>query len=568
MIHRILLLASVCVPCSAFAQSDLRIYPGRLNEAGAIAKDSPTNTAAAGGLTIEVSKTASVDGQNVSGVIRIKNTGAQSVTVSAIADSLEVHFPRDGVSSLPAGSTRGWFSVADVPIPLPGPIVPGKTTTINYCFSLCLAADSPGANSMRNVVAVSVTNQSGGVKTVTTRSISFTPPILDCQACCLPDGTCTDTVPPRCASAGGLSRGTGTDCATTECIQACCLGNGTCSDRSVSACQADGGEPLGLGTTCASANTTCRGACCSPIGCFDDLNREECESGGSTYLGNDTSCAAATTTCPTGACCDEGICLDKESFGFRLNQHGCDQRGGGYLGDGTTCATANTTCRGACCTTVGCVDDSTDNECGGQPEGRFVGNDTTCAGQSVCPIGACCFGGSCSDAVFFNGFPTQLSRPGCESGGGTYLGDGTTCATANTTRRGACCTGIGCVDDSSPCDCGGQLDGTYLGHGTTCAGQSVCPIGACCLGGSCSDAVFFNGFPTQLSRPGCESGGGTYLGDGTTCTSTSCTEACCFGTSCEELLPGACTTQGGDPQGFGSDCGFIPSLSPCSVIAP
>src|SRR5438128_632680 len=83
-------------------------------------------------------------------------------------------------------------------------------STINYCFSLCLVSDAPGANSMRNVIAVTAAVQSVGAKTFTTRSVSFTPPVLDCQACCLPNGSCTDTVPAACGSAGGLARGTGT----------------------------------------------------------------------------------------------------------------------------------------------------------------------------------------------------------------------------------------------------------------------------------------------------------------------------------------------------------------------
>jgi len=226
--YQFVLTASlICAAMStdmAFAQARAIGDLARLMQNRQPAKDPSVNVAAVSGPSIDVSKTASVNGQNVCGVIRIKNTGAQPVTVSAIADSLEVHFPREAPpAALSPGSTPGWYKVANVSIPLPGPIAPRVTATIDYCFSLCLAADAPGANSMRNVVAVTVTNASGSVKTVTTRSVSFPPPVLDCQACCMPDGSCTDTIPGVCASAGGASQGVGTDCATTECPQALSL---------------------------------------------------------------------------------------------------------------------------------------------------------------------------------------------------------------------------------------------------------------------------------------------------------------------------------------------------------
>jgi hypothetical protein len=463
------------------AQSIAPVKQGRLTEGSVRIKGSPTNVAVLGAASVKVSKTAFVDGQNVCGAIRITNVSGQPAIVSGMADSLEVHFPLNvPPPALPAGSTITWFKVADVPIPLPGPIAPGATATIDYCFSLCLATDAPGANAMRNVVAVTLANHGGRVNTVTTRSISFAPPVLDCQACCLPDGSCTDTQPSNCAAASGLSAGAGTDCATTECRQACCLGNGSCDDETVRACADHGGAPLGLGTTCATANTTCRGACCVDAlgGCTDDTSVDACAAAGGNYLGNDTTCAAAaTTTCPTGACCFQGTCRDASNEGVSLSRSRCDGVGGGYLGDGTTCATANTTCRGACCVDAlgGCTDDT--------------------------------------------------SVDACAAAGGNYLGNDTTCAAAATT---------------------------------------TCPTGACCFQGTCRDA---SNEGVSLSRSRCDGVGGGYLGDGTTCNPTSCTEACCFGGSCEELLPGVCEGQGGDPQGPGTDCGIL-GISPCSFIEP
>jgi len=42
----------------------------------------------------------------------------------------------------------------------------------------------------------------------------------DLQACCMPDGSCSDLIPLDCSAAGGLAQGMGTTCATTTCPNA------------------------------------------------------------------------------------------------------------------------------------------------------------------------------------------------------------------------------------------------------------------------------------------------------------------------------------------------------------
>jgi len=554
MLRRVLFLAIIFAPGAALAQRTAPIYKGRLKAAGVPAESSPTNAVAVA-AGVEVSKTAFIDGQNVCGAIRITNIGVQPAVLSAMADSLEVHFPGAvPPPPLPAGSTRTWFKVAVVPIPLPGPIAPRGTATIPYCFSLCLAADFTGANSMRNVVSVTVLSPSGSVKTVTTRSTSFPPPVLDCQACCLPAGSCSDTFPDDCAAAGGLPGGPGTDCATIECVQACCLPGASCSDRTVAACRAEGGAPLGLGTDCVTLNTTCEGACCTAIGCTDSRTVQQCDAASGTYFGNGTDCLAIPIeACPRGACCAAGTCYD--NLGFYPSRDYCEAVGGAYLGDGTDCSGLNTTCEGACCTALGCTNSLTVQQCDAA-SGTYFGNGTDCLAIPIdaCPRGACCAAGTCYGNLGF--YP---SRDYCEAVGGVYLGDGTDCSGLNATCEGACCTALGCTDSLTVQQCD-AASGTYFGNGTDCLAIPIdaCPRGACCAAGTCYD---------NLGQGYCEAVGGTYLGDGTTCTSTSCTEACCFGSSCEELDPGDCTAQGGAPQGLGSDCGFGPT-SPCSVIAP
>ncbi len=149
---------------------------------GALAFEDPCPT---GPTSIEVSKTASFDGRFVSGTISITNVGENPAIISGMADSLEVHFPKKKgfvPPPLPGGSTPNWFKVADVPVSPPGPIPVGETVNIDYSFDLCDAADFSGANSMRNVVAVTLDNKPAGAQTdtVVTRSDSFKPALPEC----------------------------------------------------------------------------------------------------------------------------------------------------------------------------------------------------------------------------------------------------------------------------------------------------------------------------------------------------------------------------------------------------
>ncbi len=535
----------------ALAQSSARSGQGRLEEAGVSAKGTPTNVAAASSAKLLVSKTAYVSGQDVCGVIRMTNIGWSPAIVVDIADSLEVHFYSNIPSfPLPTGSTPNWFKEADVPIPLPGPIAPFATATINYCFSLCQTKDHPGANSMRNAISVSVANPPGSPRSVVALSNSFPPPILDCQACCLGDGSCVDAVPARCTTAGGLPRGTGTDCATSVCTQACCLSSGTCVDDTVIACQSDGGEARGLGTDCATSGTTCYGACCWAVGCTNEVSQDTCERefDQGIYLGNDTTCETQLAACPTGACCESfDSCIDFASEQYHVGKARCENDGGTYQGDGTICA--DRSCAGACCWAIGCTNEVSQDTCEREfDQGIYLGNDTTCETQfSACSTGACCTEGECID---FASEDYHVGQTRCEvEFGGTFFGTGSTCATANTSCRGACCWEVGCNNNVNSEDCENDFNGIYLGNDTTCQSEmAACPTGACCNEESC---LGFETLGYGYSPVFCDEIGGSYLGDGAPCTTTSC---------CISLF-GSCTAD--------SECcsGLVCDLGMCNSVA-
>ena len=75
------------------------------------------------------------------------------------------------------------------------------------------------------------------------------------QACCLPDGDCTDVLPDVCVEKyGGIPQGPGTNCDNDQCPQpreACCLPDGDCVDVPPDVCVEEYlEEPQGAGTDC------------------------------------------------------------------------------------------------------------------------------------------------------------------------------------------------------------------------------------------------------------------------------------------------------------------------------
>jgi hypothetical protein len=159
-------------------------------------QDAPSEGAVAGNPTLVVTETAYLNGQDVCGQIRIFNFSGVPANIVNITDWLEVHFPNNvPPAGLVTGSDLNWFKVADVPIARPAPIPPFGTLNINYCHPLCETADHPRADFLRNVVRVSVATPWGAVRVFPARSGSVRPPTLDCQACCLGDGSCVNSIP-------------------------------------------------------------------------------------------------------------------------------------------------------------------------------------------------------------------------------------------------------------------------------------------------------------------------------------------------------------------------------------
>lgn len=305
-------------------------------------------------------------------------------------------------------------------------------------------------------------------------------------ACCLPDGTCLNTVSSYCQRewvagtfndadfCGGLPI-TGEpffSCGPAE--TPCCIGDQCIEVLNAGVCTFDFGGTVAPGTACGPDSCDESGACCDllPGECSDGVTQLACESGGGVWRGRGSECIGASCE-GFGACCfTDGRCEGPVS----LNT--CELLGGSFSGVGSRCESQ--TCvdlRGACCTVTGGCEFITNDEC--DEIGGAYDGEASCTTPGICPAGACC-----------SPFGDCRIRPPdvCASSAGIYAGNGTLC-TGGTCTRGACCRFDGTCDDNIELS---ECEGETLIR-TLCAERSEpCPLlGACCntMTGVCTNDV-------------------------------------------------------------------------------
>ena len=242
---------------------------------------------------------------------------------------------------------------------VPNPIPVGATVDILYSFNTCNAEDYTGANSMRNVVAVTLFNGSKGPKTVTPRSDSFVPPSQeDCPVCgndILESGEeCDD---------GNTDNG---DC----CSSTCRFETGACNEDN--ACttndQCSNGECVGGAPLNCEDNNVCTTDTCDPAsGCVNTPNANSCDDG---------------DACTTGDVCSGGSCQPGEALdcndNIGCNADTCDPVSGCVHTPRTECLDNDGCCPSGCNTSSA----NLDNDC--LP---FCGNGLVESGEQCDPPG-------------------------------------------------------------------------------------------------------------------------------------------------------------------------------------
>ncbi|UCE19653.1 MAG: hypothetical protein JSV84_04720, partial [Gemmatimonadota bacterium] len=145
------------------------------------------------------------------------------------------------------------------------------------------------------------------------------------EACCLPDGSCTDIDPGVCVTLGGTPQGPGTVCTAPE---GCCFPDGSCSDLDPLCCVDQGGNPQGPGSQCGGMEVCCLpdGSCtmADALCCINELSGFP--------QGPGTVCTA-----PEGCCLPDGSCSD-------LDPLCCVDQGGTPQGPGTVCTVPEGCC--------------------------------------------------------------------------------------------------------------------------------------------------------------------------------------------------------------------------------
>ena len=286
---------------------------------------------------------------------------------------------------------------------------------------------------------------------------------------------CTDVQPDECAANGGLSRGLGSTCETTDCSRESCCGDGLFVQV--------------LGTV----NTGCL-----------DISPDICLENGFTAGGPGTACSVSG--CNNEACCTLFGCVDVLAPFCRAELRGHP------LGPGSDCTTLACSDIAYCSSDATChnVEDPVLPNPGCQVDTDWpAGIVEDCSTAPCEPFEACCTFSACYDTT-----PSF-----CENGSylpylpGIPQGPGTSCATFDCPSV-ACCNPDGTCVDTRAESCFGQSQRQLWAGiaGSTCTDYECQPFEACCLLGSC----------IELEPSICAAIGGFPQGHDTTCLGSHC----------------------------------------------
>jgi|GEM_PF-2125299 len=167
-----------------------------------------------------------------------------------------------------------WFEytatcTGNLTIDTEGSVIPFDDSVLAVYDTSCggarLACDDDGGSGLLSSVTIPVTMGDTLIIQVFGFSTTNDGPgqlNIDCastsmEACCFPDGSCTDELVGDCAGLGGVGQGGGSNCAGTSCPQpeACCFADASCMDLLTADCAGMGGTSQGVGTDCGT--TTC-----------------------------------------------------------------------------------------------------------------------------------------------------------------------------------------------------------------------------------------------------------------------------------------------------------------------
>lgn len=453
-------------PCTARA-------PRRLPRAIGIARRPVTllfvvmglfaSVASAGdGSSFSVSTTASVSGSTVSGVLTLTNAESAPITFSALSASIEVRFDEGvAIPPLPAGSSAGWYRIAQVSVSAPVVVAAGASQGFPFVIDPC-SATLPNYRSAKDMRAF------GSATAARVRdAYSDTFPL-----------------PTPCPVCGNTVLEAGEQCDAGASGSSCCTA--TCQFR-------PSGTTCNDGNACTQVDACQAGVCLgsSPVVC---TATDACRVAG---VCNPTTGVCSQPAKPNGAACnDQNACTGTDTC-----------QAGVCRGSSPVVCPASGPCMSASCepSTGACVEAA-------KPDG------TTCSDASACTNGDQCVGGACaSGAPLVCNDAMSCTTDTCNVATGCSFSPAATCEacdamqctdcsarceTANSDCQAGCWAGFssclaGCTSTYCAPFC--QVDlGQCLGScPTTAACQSACETGNGC-GSGCSGVSASQGASPQV----------------------------------------------------------------------
>lgn len=404
---------------------------------------------AAGGASFDVVTTASTAGARVPGVVTVTNLDSAPMTVTSMAASLEVRFDAGvAIPALPAGSSAGWYRVAEISLPVPVTVAAASSQSFPFVIDPCSAslASYRSAKDMRALASVSA----GRVRDGSSSAFPLPAPCPVCGNAVVETGEQCDAGPNGggCCSAICRFSSDGTTCNDgNACTQVDACAAGSCVGANFVVCSAtDQCRSVG---TCDPAT----GACSQP----PKPNGSACD---------DQNACTRVDTCQAGSC-----------------------RGGSPV----VCAAAGPCMSASCDPTTGACADAP------KPDG------TTCTDSNACTSGDRCAGGLCtSGASLVCNDSMSCTQDTCNPATGCSFTRAATCGACDASQCADCSGRCQTQHD----DCAAGCWAGFMACLDGCSTQTYCApfcqvdLGRCL--GSCPT--------TEACRSACETGNGCGTG--------------------------------------------------------
>jgi hypothetical protein len=246
--------------------------------------------------------------------------------------------------------------------------------------------------------------------------------------------------------------------------QICSPNTLVCDDTIATRCNEFGSGYQPDGVDCADTDEECVNGACKPVVCDPDM--EFCQGNDVRLCGSDGTSSSPVLSCTTLQYCDPQApsCVDREctpnlswcedNVGFT-----CDALGAGTLDAGTDCGATGQFCLDGECLDLDCLPDST--YCDGQVVRKCNATGTGTSSLNTCSDQQYCEDAACHNEVCLPDYPDcDGDRAAiCNANGSGYLDGGDVCGASESCLDGTCTDALFWegFEDHQPYDWGGTI---------------------------------------------------------------------------------------------------------------